>query len=331
MEENKTNINEIDGQITEDIGVQLPRNKNAKDWVIAAILGFFIGIAVIIPGLSGGTIAILFKLYDKIISAISNLFKSFAICFLFLLPILIGAIIGFILGFFAIQQLIDIALLECTALFTGLMLGSVPSLKNEIKIEKFKVKYVFLIILGIVLPIILSSLSIFLGDHSTSETQITDFPYYLYLLMIPVGMFMGLSQVVPGVSATAFLMAIGYYSKFINTVHLSYWEQYPQIFAIYSILVVFFLLGMFITSKFLNYFLVKYKTETYLLLLGFLFGSLICMFYNSEMFSLYSHLYDGSIPNWQLHVGLAIPIFILGVSLSYLLVKINTKNASTVK
>ena len=70
-----------------------------KGFIKSSLLGFFIGLAIIVPGISGSTIAILFKLYDKIIYAISNIFKKFKICFIFLLPIIIGLLIGVLLGF----------------------------------------------------------------------------------------------------------------------------------------------------------------------------------------------------------------------------------------
>ena len=59
---------------------------SSKSWFKSALLGIFIGLAVIVPGISGSTVAIIFKLYDKLLHAISNLFKKFTICFLFLLP-----------------------------------------------------------------------------------------------------------------------------------------------------------------------------------------------------------------------------------------------------
>ena len=72
------------------------------------ILGFFIGIAIVVPGISGSTISILFNLYDKILNSISNLFKKFKESIFFLLPILIGTIIGFIFGLILIKQIINI-------------------------------------------------------------------------------------------------------------------------------------------------------------------------------------------------------------------------------
>ena len=74
-----------------------------KSWFKSSVLGFFIGLAIIVPGISGSTIAILFKLYNKLIYALGNILKKFASCFLFLLPIIIGGLVGIVLGFFTIK------------------------------------------------------------------------------------------------------------------------------------------------------------------------------------------------------------------------------------
>ena len=72
---------------------------NKKTWCKSAFLGFFIGLAVIVPGISGSTVAIIFKLYDQFLYAVGNLFKKFKQCFAFLLPIGLGMVIGVLLGF----------------------------------------------------------------------------------------------------------------------------------------------------------------------------------------------------------------------------------------
>ncbi|MBQ5930428.1 MAG: DUF368 domain-containing protein, partial [Clostridia bacterium] len=83
------------------------RKHDKKSWLKSALLGFFIGLAVIVPGVSGSTVAIILRLYDQFLYAVGNLFKKFKPCFLFLLPIGIGAVVGFLLGFLAVQKLLE--------------------------------------------------------------------------------------------------------------------------------------------------------------------------------------------------------------------------------
>ena len=71
------------------------------------IKGVMIGIANIIPGVSGGTMAVSLGIYDRLIGAVSGLFKEFKKSIAFLIPIIIGCGIG-IVGFtYAIEYLLD--------------------------------------------------------------------------------------------------------------------------------------------------------------------------------------------------------------------------------
>ena len=119
---------------------------NLKSWFKSSVLGFFIGLAIIVPGISGSTIAILFKLYNKLIYALGNILKKFASCFLFLLPIIIGGLVGIVLGFFTIKELINLIPFAVSGLFAGLMSGSAPTVFNEIKGQKFSLFRIILLI-----------------------------------------------------------------------------------------------------------------------------------------------------------------------------------------
>ena len=72
--------------------------KNGAEVARGGVLGFFIGLAVIVPGVSGSTVAIIFRLYDKLLYALGNIFRRFKKCAKFLLPIVLGLAVGFVLG-----------------------------------------------------------------------------------------------------------------------------------------------------------------------------------------------------------------------------------------
>lgn len=301
--------------------INLPVYKSTAEWLKSGLLGILIGLAIIIPGISGSTISIIFKLYDRIINAISNIIKKFKVSFLFLLPLALGMGVGFLVGFFTIQKLLDVAILELVFLFAGLMIGSCPTFFDEVKDQAFKKRYIFFIIIGLLVPVALSSISIFLQlDSSSLFVGEAKFPYWMFLVMIPVGLYLGMSQTVPGISATAFLMCIGMFAPIMNTVHLSYWKENPIIFAIYLILVVCFLLGAFGSSKAISYLLKKSRTATFYTLIGFSIGSIICMFYNPEIYTSYKLIAAGKFPDFTLHISLAVALLLIGTIGSYCLV-----------
>lgn len=133
---------------------------NRKTWCKSALLGFFIGLAVIVPGISGSTVAIIFKLYDQFLYAVGNLFKQFKKCFLFLLPIGIGMVLGLLLGFFTVEKLLAILPFAVVGLFAGLMSGAFPAVKDELKGAQMNGKRISLLVLGVLIPIAIGVISV---------------------------------------------------------------------------------------------------------------------------------------------------------------------------
>ncbi|MDE6656172.1 MAG: DUF368 domain-containing protein, partial [Anaeroplasmataceae bacterium] len=125
---------------------------SSKEVAKSGVLGFFIGLAVIVPGISGSTTAIIFKLYDKLLYAIGNILKKIKPCFLFLIPIVLGAILGLALGFFSIQKLLKVFPFAIVAFFGGLMIGAFPVISDEIRGEKITLPKALLFLLGLAIP-----------------------------------------------------------------------------------------------------------------------------------------------------------------------------------
>ena len=139
--------------MTEDVSVEILQKHDKKSWLKSTLLGFFIGLAIIVPGVSGSTVAIILRLYDQFLYAVGNLFKRFKLCFFFLLPIGIGAIVGFLLGFIAVQKLLELIPFAIICLFAGLMVGSFPAVKDELKDVKMNKKRWILLVIGACIPV----------------------------------------------------------------------------------------------------------------------------------------------------------------------------------
>ena len=100
--------------------------------------GAAIGVAMIIPGVSGGTVAVLLNIYDKLIDALGNLKKNFKQNILFLVPVLLGAVLAFAAMYFPLAYALNYAPLPVVMLFAGLMAGSIPKLFKDSKLYGFK-------------------------------------------------------------------------------------------------------------------------------------------------------------------------------------------------
>ncbi|MDE5546663.1 MAG: DUF368 domain-containing protein [Anaeroplasmataceae bacterium] len=286
--------------------------QDSKEIINSTILGFFIGLAVIVPGISGSTIAIIFKLYDKLLYAIGNILKKFKLCFIFLIPIVLGAFLGFGLGFFAIQKLLTIFPFAITAFFGGLMIGAFPAISDEIKDDKITLSKALLFLLGLGIPLTISVVSTFIqgGNQSFEDIQ-----FYHYLLFLVIGYVIAITQIVPGLSATAILMAFGYFRPLIESVSISYIAANPTIIGIYISLIIGFIIGMISFSSFLTKVFNKNRKLAFFMIVGLSLGSILSMFFNPDIYETYQSWIHGNM-SFGLDLGFGILLFIIGILLA---------------
>lgn len=292
---------------------------NRKTWSKSALLGFFIGLAVIVPGISGSTVAIIFKLYDAFLYAVSNLFKQFKRCFFFLLPIGIGILIGLAVGFFTVQKALEYIPFAIVGGFAGLMSGAFPAVKDELKGAKITGGRIALFIAGVCLPIAVALLSVFFSGGAGKDFSV----WWRIALCLPVGAIVGLTQVVPGLSASAILMSIGYFTPLVESVHVSYWKENPIIFLTYAALGIGFLIGIFFSSGVLTKAFEKARRTAYFPIVGLSLGSIAAMFCNVEIFAVYKEWAQKGISQKDLWLGVA--LFVVGAVIAYLLVRYQRK------
>lgn len=280
------------------------------------ILGFFIGIAIVVPGISGSTISILFNLYDKILYSISNIYKKFKESISFLLPIFLGIIIGFTLGLIALKQLINILPFSVTSLFAGLMLGSFPIISKEIKNERIIKQRIILLMIGLLIPLLISITSTnFIIIKPIENLKINN-----YIIFILIGYLIALTQILPGLSATSLLMSLGYFKPLLESISIEYIINNPTIILLYLSIIIGFIIGMLTLSKLITFLLTKRKKETYFLIVGLSISSIISMFYNPDIYNIYISWINGNIIMiYDLSIGVI--LFILGIISSRKLVE----------
>ena len=292
---------------------------NKKTWCKSALLGFFVGLAVIVPGISGSTVAIIFKLYDAFLYAVSNLFKHFKRCFFFLLPIGIGIVAGLAVGFLTVQKALEFIPFAVVGGFAGLMCGAFPAVKDELKGARPTKKQLALFIAGVCIPVAVALSSVFVSGGADKDFSV----WWRIALCLPVGAAVGLTQVVPGLSASAILMSIGYFTPLVESVHVTYWKQNPIIFLTYAALGIGFLCGIFFASGALTKAFEKARQTAYFLIVGLSLGSIAAMFCNVEIFAVYREWAATGIVWKDLWLGAA--LFVCGAAIAYLLVRYQRK------
>lgn len=295
--------------------------KKFKNWLINILHGALMGLAFIVPGISGGALAVIFKFYDKLIDAISNLFKKFKESFLYLLPIGIGVVLSVAILIYPLKLAFEYVLFTIIALFAGFILGSMPGLLDNVKQSKFKPIYILIFVIPFLISVGLGVLSVVLKFDIAEP--FTTFPWWLYLVMLPIGFILSLTVVIPGVSGSAFLITIGFYNPIINMITDIFKGDFTNIgpaIGIFFMALVGFVIGFFSVAKFMSFLLKKYAVPTMYGIIGFVAGSIIALFVNNDIFAYYPLLLERQ---WEIYVGVI--TFIAGLIASYLLVRYGRK------
>lgn len=292
------------------------RYRNGKEVVKGGVLGFFIGLAVIVPGVSGSTVAIIFRLYHKLLYALGNIVRRFKKCIRFLLPIALGLIVGFVLGFLAIQRLIEISPFTIIGLFAGLMLGAFPAVYDEVRAEKKTPLRIGLFALGLAVPVAIAVVSVFASEGAQPLEGLNVGHYILFIVL---GYLVAVTQVVPGLSATALLMAFGYFKAIVESVSITAWQENPAVFGVYACLVVGFVAGLVTFSKLLTKLFAKRRAASFFVIVGLSLGSIVTMFFNPDIYKNAYQVWATQLNVLDLSLGLV--LFAVGIVAAYLFVR----------
>ena len=226
--------------------------------MINILKGIFIGMGKIIPGVSGSLIAMSLGVYEKCIDIISNFFTEIRYNYKFIFELCLGFLLSFILFSNVIYYFITNHYFLTMCLFIGLIIGTVPNILSRNKIES-KRDYIYIFISFLI--IILIS---FLGKGYINIEN--DFNGYLFTVLI--GFIDAVTMIIPGISGTAIFMVLGVY-EFVLLLFSKLLFPFIIFFGIGL------MIGVYITSKLINYCFKNFNHQTYLLILGFVFSSLL--------------------------------------------------------
>lgn len=248
------------------------KDNPVKIGLINFIKGFILGIANVIPGVSGGTMAVSMGLYELILSAIGNFFKDIKGNFIKLLPIILGILVAIV----STSKLVTYALTNYKAqtlcLFIGLIFGGVSLIMRKIKGKGSKTNYlIFFVIFFFVIS--LNFLKTGLIEISFTNMGIID-----YLLLLLIGFVASSAMVIPGISGSFILMVLGYYDKIIYTV--STITDFSKLGSNLLILVPFgigVIIGIVFMAKLITNLIKKYETKTYFAIMGFVLSSVVVL------------------------------------------------------
>lgn len=184
------------------------------NWLKSILKGAVIGIANIIPGVSGGTMAVSMGIYDKLIYCVTHLFKELKKSILFLLPIGVGMLIGIVGLSFLIEWMLGTIPIQTNLLFIGLILGGIPAVWKRVKGVSIRPQHIIGCLLFFALVVGLAILD-------GAEGKVADLSFGLIncIKLFGVGIVAAATMVIPGVSGSMMLMLMGYYNPIISTIN----------------------------------------------------------------------------------------------------------------
>lgn len=232
------------------------------------IKSFIIGIAKIIPGVSGAMLAVSFSIYDKLIDSITNFFDDKKENIKFLIIFISGVLIAISLFSNIVKYFIDNYYLITMLFFTSLILGG--TYKYSLNIEyNFKRSIIIIFTVFVVM---------FVSLFNFGNNYVNTGGYMDYIMYFMGGVIEIFSSIVPGISGTALMMLIGLYDNmlilFSNMFNISYVVEHFMLYVSYG-------LGMFISfiifSMGINYLLKKHRNLFDVIVLGLSISSILLL------------------------------------------------------
>ena len=246
--------------------------------------GMVVGIANIIPGVSGGTMMVAMGLYDKLIHSITHLKSEFKESMKLLLPIFAGAGLAIVLLSRLFEFLLANYPIPTNFAFCGLIAGSLPFIFKKVKGHSVSTGKLipFFIFFGIVI------LMAVLGENGGAAADVS-FGLVNILQLFAVGVIAAATMVVPGVSGSMMLMLLGYYDTIIETINdfidalIAF--NLNEVLRVFGILAPFgigIVIGIFAIAKLIEFIFKKAEIHAYYGIIGLILASPIAILMKTD-------------------------------------------------
>lgn len=258
--------------------------------------GLWVGSTLSVPGVSGGTMAMLIGIYEPLVRSINILIsknEKKKDAFAFLLIFSIGGILGFLAISSLILNLIQIAPMPMAFLFCGVIAGGVPKIFGEIKKERLVWSDILYFCLGLLIVLFISYLPKDLFQ------PIPTLNLWSIIKQMIGGILVAFALVLPGISVSHMLYVLGIYESVLAAIStFDILRLLPMVCGVS--------LGILLFARLMNICFTRFRKMIYSLIFGFIIGSVL---------ELFSQGVNGAIS------FVCIPMFIIGYCLMYLITK----------
>ena len=227
-------------------------------WISKIIKGIIIALGFILPGISGGVLAAILGIYERMIRFLAHPFKQLKEDILYFLPVAIGMLLGIGLFSYPIEYLLEHYQVYVLWSFAGAIIGTVPSLVKEAnrESERDKVDLIWFWATFIISGLSLYSLNFVVGSLSAT-----------FLNFILAGALLALGILVPGLSPSNLLLILGLYSPMLTGFKTF------DLFGTFLPIGIGAVLTFVAFSKFMDYALRVYHSRVYHFIIGIVLSS----------------------------------------------------------
>ena len=259
-------------------------------YLLISLKGFALGLSMVLPGISGGTMAFVMGIYEKLIKEISNFkikhLKTLALCFSFnkkqiktnfallknswdwpfLIPLMIGAFTALILFVSLAGSFITQYSFEFYSIIFGLILASTLL---TLQSAKKSLSFLLLLFSSFFLNFILFA---FGSEFIPTGSELTSAQKEVStLIFLPVGFLISMALIVPGISGSYLLLVLGLYEKTLAALKSLDW-------LVISVFTFGVMLGFLLTAKLIQKMLKKYWNQSLAVIIGLMLGSLYAVY-----------------------------------------------------
>ncbi len=269
-------------------------------WFIRLVKGIAVGIGAILPGLSGGVLAVIFNIYDPLLKFLANIRKNFMANMRYFIPIGIGGVIGVVVFSIFVEQAFGQYAAQFTCLFIGFVAGTFPSLYKTAG-AKGRNKTDGMILAAAAIAIFFVMI---LGSGSLTEVTPSFFAWVFS------GALIGLGVIIPGMSPSNFLIYFGLYDKMatgISSFNLG----------VVIPLAIGLVICVLLFAKAANWLFQRYYSKMYHFILGLVVGSSLAIFPTTVFPSLTAEGLSESGLTFMTAIIFSIIMFVVGALFSY--------------
>ena len=238
---------------------------NKHTYLTAVPKGMIVGGTMLVPGVSGGSMAMILGVYDRLVSSVSSFMKHKKESLAFLSLFSLGGGLGMILFARPLLALIERYPVPARYFFLGAVAGGVTLIVRKAEVRRFSWKALFFPAAGLSVVFLFSVIptGIFQPEATAGPAG--------FLMLTAAGILAAAALVLPGISVSYLLLLIGLYDETMRAISEFYLPFLVP-------LGIGLLLGIILTTKLLEHAMTAHPQPTYLMILGFILGSMAEVF-----------------------------------------------------